>query len=154
MIRANPNAHLRDRQRATVRHLATQELSNRQIAVRVGISESTVRRWRTDDAATDAATTHPAPSDDAPVTHPGAPDDAPDAHAARADAPHDAPFDLHVDDDLRAALAVLAAAGHAPRDAVRMAVILLADAYQSAWDYDITPRGTAPAVRVMVRHDG
>lgn len=122
----------RARQRATVRRLAAGDLSNRAIARKVGVSESTVRRWRTDDAPRDAGGA-------APVTQAGAP-----CHA---------PLVVPVDADMADHLAVLAEAGHDVHDAVRACVELVADAYRYAWDYGLYLRGVPPEFRVRVRGD-
>lgn len=121
----------RARQRAKVRHLAGRGLSNRVIASKTGVSESTVRRWRADDAPHRAA---------APVT----------------DAPADAsPGTLTValDDELSYHLGVLAEAGHDTQQAVEKAVAWLSDAYASAWDYGIYDRGKVPELRFRVKGD-
>lgn len=121
----------RARLRAKVRRLAEQNLSNRVIAVKAGVSESTVRRWRAGDAA---------------VTQ----------QAAPPDAPHDAPSDaltVALDDELRDHLAVLAEAGHDAQAAVTRALELVADAYRYAWDYGLAERGTPPNLRVRIKGD-
>lgn len=141
------------RQRARVRRLASQELSNRAIAGRVGVSESTVRRWRADDASmTQQAAIGDAPTD-APATQGDAPTDAPVAHPAAPLAASPAALTLQVDADMAHHLAVLAEAGHDAQAAVCRALEFLADGYAYAWDYGITRRGTAPVMRVQVKGD-
>lgn len=110
------SASTRAGQRAAVRDLAAQEVSNRTIARQVGVSESTVRRWR-------------------------AAESAPDALAVPVDA------------ELREHLAVLCEAGLDTAAAVRMALGLIADAYEYAWDYGLCERGTAPEIRVRIKGD-
>lgn len=122
-------AATRTRRRAKVRTLAEEGLSNRAIAKRVGVGESTVRRWRAADCAA------------------AAPEGAPDTAPPPADGPATlAPPD---DADFRDDLAVLAQAGLEPGTAVTLAVQLLADAYRSAWDYGDVPRGARPRVHVI-----
>jgi IS30 family transposase len=121
----------RTRQRAKVRRLAEQGASNRTIAVKAGVSESTVRRWRKDDApaAQEAAS---------PGASPGAPDDV---------------LTVALDNDLRDHLAVLAETGHDAQSAVTLALETIADAYRYAWDYALTERGTPPEIRVRIKGD-
>lgn len=131
------SASTRAGQRAAVRGLAAQEVSNRTIAKQVGVSESTVRRWRASDAphrVTDSVREPDATP--VPVTADDATDDA---------------LTVPLDDDLRDRLKVLAEAGYAPEAIIQLALGLVADAYAYAWDYGLTERGTAPDIQVMVR---
>lgn len=139
----------RVKERARVRRMAEQGLSNRVIAGRVGVSEATVRRWRAADApATQSSAPADAPaaqdsaSPDAPVTHPAAPSSASPGVLA-----------VTQDDELRYHLGVLAEAGHDAQAAIARAVQFLSDAYAYAWDQGITDRGTIPDLRVQVRGD-
>lgn len=130
-------AATRARRRAKARLLAEQGLSNRTIAKRVGVSESTVRRWRAEDRAAECVT--------------AAPEGAPPA--AEQPAAPDA-LTVPYDDALRDDMAVLTAAGLAPDAAVMLAVQLLADAYRTAWDYGLYARDERPAVRARPHRDG
>lgn len=114
------SAATRARRRAKARLLADQGLSNRVVAKRVGVSESTVRRWRAEDRAVAAPETAPEP----------------------------APLHLPVEGDFAEDLAVLTEAGGTAREAVKLAVQLLADAYRCGWDYGLYERTERPAVRV------
>lgn len=137
------------RLRAKVLRLAAEGMTNRAIARRANISESTVRRWRTTDAPDDAPPTH----NDAPPAHESTPDDAPMTHP---DAPTAAPPDtltVLLDDELRYHLATLAEAGHDAQTAITLALTTLADSYAYAWDYGITTRGTVPAVHIHIDGD-
>jgi len=125
------NATERAKKRTRVRHLAGRGLSHRAIARKVGVSESTVRRWRTADAPHRAA----APANDAPAA---------------------LPLDtltVTLDPETRRLLAVLAEAGHDPTSAVQLALDLIANTYEYAWDYGLAERGTAPEIRVRVKGD-
>lgn len=113
----------RAKQRAKVRLLAAQGVSNRVIASRTGVSEATVRRWRKADAL---------------VTHPAASTDA---------------LTVVLDEELRYHLGLLAEAGHDPQEAIGKAVAFLSDAYAYAWDYGVNERGTVPELRVRVKGD-
>lgn len=116
----------RARQRAKVRHLAGRGLSNRVIAGKAGVSESTVRRWRADDAPHRAA----APAIEAPAAPPDV-----------LTVPYSGP--------LRDDLAVLAAAGLDEQRAVGLALRFLADAIEDAWAHQVCPRGVIPLMRVQ-----
>lgn len=121
----------RAKKRAKVLNLVDRGLPNRAIAAKVGVSESTVRRWRTDDAPHRAA---------APVT------DAPPAAP-----PHT--LTVALDGDLSYHLGVLAEAGHDPQEAIGKAVAFLSDAYAYAWDYGVNERGVVPEIRFQVKGD-
>jgi len=133
-------------------------LSNRDIAAQLGVSKDTVRRDRAEmrQAQEKAApeTAAPEPEDEAAET-PRAPDDAlgapPEEPKPAPDAP---PGDVrltvaHDDEQLLAGLDILAEAGHTRDEAVRLAVTMLARAYEGAWKFGLYPRGTAPRVRVV-----
>lgn len=128
---ATPTQITRAKQRAKVRHLAGRELPNRAIARKVGVSESTVRRWRAEDAPHRAA---------APVT------DAPPAAPPQT-------LTVALDSDLSYHLGVLAEAGHDPQEAIGKAVAFLSDAYAYAWDYGVNERGVVPEIRFQVKGD-
>jgi hypothetical protein len=113
--------HAEDR-RDAVRHLAAQDLSNREIARRTGISEATVRRWRRVDA--------PAESD-APATR-------------------DNVLTIPLDDALRRDLATMADVGLNPVEAVRAALAHLAGTYETAWALGAVPYGTEPLITESV----
>jgi transposase-like protein len=109
-----------DDRRDAVRHLAAQNLSNREIARRTGISEATVRRWRRDDA--------PAESD-APATQDNV-----------------LTLTLTLDSDLRADLNSMATAGLTPEEAVRTALRIVAGTYENAWALGAVPEGVQPVM--------
>ncbi|MGW1001773.1 hypothetical protein [Streptomyces sp. NPDC002520] len=131
--------------RALVRQLRADDptLSARKIAGQVGVGKDTILR---DLEAISQEDAQAAPEPDA-VEPEGAPD-APDG--APADAPPDADrLTVALDDQLRTGLTVLAHAGHTPEDAVRLAVAVLARAYEGAWKFGLYPHGIAPRVRVV-----
>ncbi|MET9086133.1 helix-turn-helix domain-containing protein [Streptomyces sp. NPDC004237] len=141
--------------RAMVKELLRQEpgISARQIAGRLGVGKDAIRR---DLAAIESEQRQPAPQQPPaePEPAPDAPQrkelDAPDAPPAQpGDAPDADRLSVAYDDQLRAGLAMLARAGHAPEDAVRLAVAVLARAYEGAWKFRLYPQGVAPRVRVV-----
>lgn len=124
--------------RTLVRQLATEGLSRRQIAARLGISKDTVRRDLSQAEQQSAADQAPDAPEDAP---PAAPDDAPPAEpGAPAAAPsptvaHDGAHlvvDLARHPCLAADLAVLVRTGRSPGDVLAQAVGAVADAYRAA----------------------
>ncbi|MFI1767498.1 HTH domain-containing protein [Streptomyces sp. NPDC020800] len=149
--------------RAMVAELLRQEpgISQRSIAARLGVSKDTIRR---DVDAIEAAQRQaaPRPADAEPEPAPDAPQRAEDdAPPSTPDAPpvalDDAPpgadhLTVPLGDQLRAGLATLAEAGHSPEDAVRLAVAVLARAYEGAWKFGLYPRGAAPRVQVVKLH--
>lgn len=139
--------------RAMVEELMRQEpgISARNIAARLGVGKDTIRR-DLDAIATAQRQAEPEPAprepepEPAPVAPSGAEDDAPDAP------PADDRLTVAYDDQLRAGLAMLAEAGHSPEDAVRLAVTVLARAYEGAWKFGLYPHGVPPRVRVVQLH--
>lgn len=146
--------------RATVRRLADDGNSGRVIATRLGISEATVRRDLAATAqpaaphdASPASPSSPTAPDDAPPAPGDAPDHAPAAPPSCATAAPPLPpgpdgtwLTLPIDSDLSSHLAVLMTAGHDITEAVRAAIEQMADAYRSAWDYGLCPRGQQPRI--------
>ncbi|MFI6249018.1 helix-turn-helix domain-containing protein [Streptomyces sp. NPDC051016] len=141
--------------RAMVEELMRREpgISARKIADRLGVGKDTVRRdiagieAEQRQSAPDPAAVEPEPAPAAPQeTEAGAPDEPP---AQPDDAPDADRLTLACDDQLRAGLAMLARAGHTPEDAVRLAVAVLARAYEGAWRFGLYPAGVAPRVRVV-----
>ena len=141
--------------RAMVKELVRREpdISARNIAGRLGVGKDTILR---DIAAIEAEERQPAPQAPAAAPEP-APDasqeteaDAPAAPPAQPDhAPDPDELTVAYDDQLRAGLEILARAGHTPEDAVRLAVVVLARAYEGAWRFGLYPQGVAPRVRVV-----
>lgn len=121
------SAATRAKQRARALQLAGQGTSSKAVAKRVGVSESTVRRWRAAERAEQDGATGTEPAEQL--------------------------LTVALDDDLRDHLAVLAEGGHDAQAAVAMALELIADSYRSAWDYGTYERGTPPEIRVRVKGD-
>ncbi|MGP4085468.1 hypothetical protein [Streptomyces sp. KR55] len=130
---------------ALVRQLIEQDptLSSRAIADQIGVGKDTVLRDLRAIRQADSQSV-PEPAATEPESAPEEPDDVPD------DAPPASPADdrltVAYDDQLRAGLAVLAEAGHSQEDAVRLAVAVLARAYEGAWKFGLYPHGVAPRV--------
>lgn len=135
-------------------------LSNRDIAAQLGVSKDTVRRDRAEMRQADS---QPAPEPAAPEPEPepdpldDAPEDAPPAPPDEPTPAPDAPpaedrLTLAHDDQLLAALDTLAEAGHTRDDAIRLAVTLLARAYEGAWKFGLYPHGVRPRVRLVDLH--
>ncbi|WP_416976816.1 helix-turn-helix domain-containing protein [Streptomyces sp. T028] len=145
--------------RAMVKELMRQEpgISARNIAARLGVGKDTIRR--------DVAEIRLAQSQAAPQPAVGEPESAPDAPDAAPEAAPPAPpeeppsapdappaedrLTVAYDDQLLAGLATLAEAGHTPEDAIRLAVTLLARAYEGAWRFGLYPHGVRPRVRLV-----
>lgn len=149
--RSTPDPAARD----VAMRLLAEGVSNRETARRVGVTETTVRRWRKqvapdappdlrNDAPSDAHPSH----DDAPATHPEPP--AAQTPATRDDAPRDV-LVLDLDPDLRDDLAVLAEAGLTAQQAVALAVHFVAFGVNDAWDHQVCPRGILPTMRIQSR---
>lgn len=131
------NAATRAKKRARVRHFAGHGLSSPVIAVKVGVSESTVRRWRAEDAHT-------------PVTGSvRTPDATPDSVTV-GDASDDA-LTVPLDGELRGHLAVIAETGLDTPGAVELALRFLAFALDDAWLNGVCPRGVIPLMSVRSR---
>ncbi|MER5909557.1 helix-turn-helix domain-containing protein [Streptomyces sp. NPDC001982] len=136
--------------RAEALRLSRDGLSLREIGERLGTSKDTAKRdiaAAERDEARQAAETSPATpetNNEAPAT-PGPDDETPVASAEDS-------LTVPYDDQLRTGLATLAEAGHSPEDAVRLAVAVLARAYEGAWRFGLYPHGIAPRVRVVDLH--
>ncbi|MFJ1581580.1 DeoR family transcriptional regulator [Streptomyces sp. NPDC088182] len=168
----------RDERRAEVRRLGAKGLSTRAIAARLDVSKDTVRRDLEALSREAAAERHGEPDcgSGSPqecaaisVALTGALDQLASHERrlraltdrlghndlAHRDAPPGAPpqhdtVTVALDNVTRGHLDVLAEAGHTAHDAVRLAVEQLADAYRTAWDYEVCPRGTVPRTRITV----
>jgi hypothetical protein len=125
--------------RATARQLADQQISNREIGRRLGISKDKVKRLLDELVAErDTVAGHAEP--DRAGAEPGRATGSP---AEPADAGRLA---LDLTDDVRDDLAVLAAGGLSEQDAVACSLSYIANAVRSAWDYGVCPHGQLPAI--------
>lgn len=145
------NASVRAKKRARVRHFAGHGLSSPAIAAKVGVSESTVRRWRAEDAHTPAADSVRTP-DATPVSVaqtdaiPGSVTAGDVSRAYATDA-----LTVPLDAGLRGHLAVITETGLTEQGAVELALRFLAFALDDAWVHGVTPRGVIPLMSVRSR---